>query len=161
MIKRIFIAALALAALTCWAPPHTDAAKARAPKLGPVGITVHVVNHSSTCVWVSVAWAHFAMPWSWMNEWYNKARFIHPGTSYSFIQGGVSYLPMPHPWEVKVEGTFMKNADCTGGHARPAITRYNKGLIATDLGTKVYALSTLSGTGVDTYDVETPHDPGH
>ena len=155
MIKRMLVAALAIAMLTVSSPAHAQTTKPPGSKFGPVVILVDVKNNSNTCVWVSTAWGMVLTPWAWMDE---GARFIRPGDSHLFRQNIASPVPGDHPWEVKVEGTFMEHANCTGKHARSAITRYNKGINVSDMGRLAKAQSTLTGTSVANYDVSTPHN---
>jgi hypothetical protein len=126
--RRTLMLGLAMATVACLSPAlalprHTEPK----PLKGPYGLKVMVENNSSTCVWVSVAYATFVTPWNWMTDAHNTARFIRPHEKYEFQHGFMSPLPFPHPLEVKVEGTFMEHANCSGKHARE-ITAENKGI---------------------------------
>lgn len=157
--RRAVLLGLALAMLTCSTPVLANA-PARAPakvRTGPVTVVVRAENKSNTCVWVSVAYATFYTPWAWMHEPHNTARFVRPHGYYEFAVATANVLPVPVPWEVKVEGTFMSNADCSGKHERE-ITTIQKGIIARDdHGFTARATAILSGDIPATYRVEVIH----
>jgi hypothetical protein len=151
-VRRVLFAGVAIAALACATPAlATENVKIPKPLKGPVGLYVKVENNSSTCVWVSVAYATFITPWSWMTDPGNKARFIRPHQSYEFGAAFMSPVPFPHPLEAKVEGTFMEHADCSGGHARE-ITAVNKGIVTH--GVTGHANAFLTGESAGAYKVD-------
>jgi hypothetical protein len=160
VIKRFLVLALAIAALTYSTPVQASApTPPPGSHMGPVGVIVRVKNLSHTCVWVSVAYASFYTPWAWMKDPHNTARFVHPNGFYDFATVTANVLPVPVPVEMKVEGTFMANADCSGAHARE-ITVINKSILPQeDHGFSAKATSVLTGIDAASYSVG-PIQPG-
>ncbi len=158
--RRAVMLGLALAMLTCSVPVRAESPGPQPTtkvRLGPVAVVVRVYNKSKTCVWVSVGYATFYTPWAWMRDPHNTARFVHPNGYFDFAVATANVLPVPVPWEVKVEGTFMTNSDCSGAHARE-ITAIKKGIVPKDdHGFSARAIATLSGESPATYHVEITH----
>jgi hypothetical protein len=159
MLRRFLLLALAIAALTYSAPALANApTPPPGSHMGPVAVIVRVKNLSKTCVWASVGYSNFYSPWAWMRDPDNKARFVHPNGFYDFKVATANILPVPVPVEVKVEGTFMEHADCTGGHAKE-ITTINKAILPKDdYGFSARATSLLRGDSPSSYSVTI--DPG-
>jgi len=153
-VRRAFIFGAIIAILACSASVLADTASSAKPlKIAPAGvIRVAVVNKSATCVWVSVAYATYFTPWQWMSG-KDTAQFIKPNASRTFEELHAKVPVIPHDSEAKVEGTFMKNPDCSGGHARSAITVENKDLYQTPLGI-ARATAELTGQNPSSYNVK-------
>lgn len=152
MIARILVAIIALVTATCMTSARVPAQTASPPPkaFSPIGFLVRVYNKSTTCAWVSVGYSLPLLPWKWMSGT-SSARFIHPGKYYDF--SAAIFQLLPSSAEVKVEGTFMEHADCTGAHARE-ITRINYAINVHSVPPNARATGMLTGQNRETYHVD-------
>jgi hypothetical protein len=154
LMRRTFICSAIIAILASFMPGTVRAQGPMLPLCCHMRVTVQ--NDSTTCVWVSVAVGPKHGSFHWITGAANTARFIKPGAHYVF---NGDYAKPVIDWfygAAKVEGTFMKNPDCSGGHARSAITDDTQSVTLAShqstvaLGT---ATGTLSGRDVASYRV--------
>jgi hypothetical protein len=161
-MRRAFILSAIIAMLACSVsvqadtPSPTPKPKLHLPVM-PMMLELTVHNVSLTCVWVSVAYGTFYTPWVWIKG-NDDAQFIRPNGRHTF-HGLLAKPPLiPVPMEAKVEGTFMTHADCSGTHARPAITAIRKNIYSDGFAPHKAivhsARADLSGRSVSTFRID-------
>lgn len=107
---RLPVLAAAILSLTAIA----IAAPAPKPLKGPLGVNVHVANHTRNCAWITIYFARFYTPWAIASDPHNRPRFVHVNAYYDFGVVIADVLPKS-PGEIKVRAEVMRNADCSGG----------------------------------------------